>query len=41
MIRETGSSGNWSQLMKTNYNEWALLMKLKLQARHLGDVVDT
>ena len=41
VIRETGSSGNWSQLMKTNYNEWALLMKLKLQARHLGDVVDT
>ena len=41
MIRETGSSGNWPQLTKTNYNEWALLMKLKLQARHLWDVVDT
>jgi len=41
VIRETGSSGNWSQLTKTNYNEWALLMKLKLQARHLWDVVDT
>ena len=41
VIRETGSSGNWPQLTKTNYNEWALLMKLKLQARHLWDVVDT
>jgi len=30
VIRETGSSGNWPQLTKTNYNEWALLMKLKL-----------
>jgi hypothetical protein len=41
VIRETGSSGHWPQLTKTNYNEWALLMKLKLQARHLWDVVDT
>jgi len=27
-------------LTKTNYNEWSLLMKVKLQARHLWDVVE-
>jgi hypothetical protein len=30
VIRETSDSGNWPQLTKTNYNEWSLLMKLKL-----------
>jgi hypothetical protein len=34
-----GSSGNWPQLTKTNYHEWLLRMKLKMQARHLWDVV--
>jgi hypothetical protein len=39
IIRE-GGSGNWPQLTKTNYNEWSLRMKLKLQARHLWDAVE-
>ena len=39
IIRE-GSSGNWPQLTKTNYHEWSLRMKLKLQARHLWDAVE-
>ncbi|XP_066378831.1 uncharacterized protein [Miscanthus floridulus] len=36
IIRETDSSG----MMKTNYHEWSLCMKLKMQARHLWDAVE-
>jgi hypothetical protein len=31
---------NQSVLTKTNYNEWSLLMKIKLEARSLWRVVD-
>jgi len=40
IIREGSSSGNWPQLTRTNYNEWSLRMKLKMQARHLWDAVE-
>jgi hypothetical protein len=40
VIRETGASGNWPQLTKTNYDSWSLLMKLKMQARHLWEAVE-
>ena len=40
VIREGSSSGNWPQLMKTNYHEWFLRMRLKLQARHLWDAIE-
>jgi hypothetical protein len=40
VIRDSGSTGTWPQLTKTNYVEWALRMKLKLQARDLWDVVE-
>ena len=40
IIREGSSSGNWPQLIRTNYNEWSLRMKLKMQARHLWDAVE-
>ncbi|XP_066333685.1 uncharacterized protein [Miscanthus floridulus] len=40
IIREGSSSGNWLQLTRTNYHEWSLRMKLKLQARHLWDAVE-
>ena len=40
VIRESGGAGNWPQLTKTNYDSWALLMKLKLQARHLWEAVE-
>lgn len=41
VIRDAGGSGNWPQLTKTNYDSWSLLMKLKLQARCLWDIVET
>ena len=40
IIREGSSSSNWSQLTRTNYNEWSLRMKLKIQARHLWDAIE-
>ncbi|CAN6248051.1 unnamed protein product [Urochloa humidicola] len=40
VVRESGSSGNWPQLTKTNYDSWSLLMKIKLQTRALWDAVD-
>jgi hypothetical protein len=40
VIRDSGSTSSWPQLTKTNYNEWSLRMKLKLQARELWDVVE-
>jgi len=40
IIREGSGSTNWPQLTKTNYNEWSLRMKLKMQARHLWDAIE-
>ncbi|XP_066361361.1 uncharacterized protein [Miscanthus floridulus] len=40
IIGEGGGSDNWPQLSKTNYNSWSLRMKLKMQARHIWDVVE-
>jgi len=40
VVRETGGSGKWPQLTKTNYDSWSLLMKLKLQARCLWDAIE-
>ncbi|XP_066391725.1 uncharacterized protein [Miscanthus floridulus] len=37
IIREGSSSGNWPQLTRTNYSEWSLRMKLKMQHRPGGD----
>jgi hypothetical protein len=39
-VRDSGSSGTWPQLTKTNYVEWSLRMKLKLKTRDLWDVIE-
>jgi hypothetical protein len=31
---------NWQLLTKTNYTEWVLIMKIKLQARNLWEVIE-
>jgi hypothetical protein len=36
----SAGSVNYPLLVKTNYNDWALLMKIKLEARLLWAVVD-
>lgn len=40
VITETGGFENCPQLMKTKYDTWSLLMKLKLQACHLWDIIE-
>jgi hypothetical protein len=32
--------GNWPLLTKMNYTEWALIMKIKLQARNLWEAIE-
>jgi hypothetical protein len=38
---ESDGSNKWPQLTKTNYDTWSLLMKPKIEARDLWEVVDT
>jgi hypothetical protein len=40
VIKESGGSMPWLMLIKMNYNDWSLLMKVKLQARQLWDAVE-
>uniref|UniRef100_A0A0A8XWN0 DUF4219 domain-containing protein n=1 Tax=Arundo donax TaxID=35708 RepID=A0A0A8XWN0_ARUDO len=40
VIREIGRSANWPLLTKTNYTKWALVMKIKMQARNLWDAIE-
>nr|AAK26118.1 putative gag-pol polyprotein [Oryza sativa Japonica Group] len=37
IVKDVG--GAWPMLTKTNYAEWAMVMKVKLQARHMWDTV--
>jgi hypothetical protein len=43
VVKEAGGGGsvNYPTLTKTNYNDWALLMKIKLQARNLWCAVES
>jgi hypothetical protein len=42
VVREVGvEPANWPILTKVNYTEWALIMKIKLQARNLWDAIET
>jgi hypothetical protein len=41
VVREIGvRPANWQLLTKTNYTEWALIMKIKLQARNLWEAIE-
>lgn len=40
VYRDLGAGTPWPMLTKTNYHEWSLLMKVKMQARQLWDAVD-
>lgn len=40
MAHDIGSSTNWSMLVKSNYTKWALVMKVKLQARNLWETIE-
>jgi hypothetical protein len=40
VIREVSTGCGYPTLTKTNYSDWALLMKVKLRARMLWDVIE-
>jgi hypothetical protein len=40
VIREVGGGSSYSALTKTNYSDWALLMKVKLKARAIWSVIE-
>jgi hypothetical protein len=40
VIREVGDRSSYSALIKTNYSDWALLMKVKLKTRALWSVIE-
>ena len=40
VYKDSGGSTTWPMLSKTNYHEWASIMKLKLQARQLWDAIE-
>jgi hypothetical protein len=41
VVREISvGPANWPLLTKTNYTEWALIMKIKLQARNLWEAIE-
>jgi hypothetical protein len=39
VVRDIGPSGGWPTLTKTNYVEWAAVMRVRLQVRHIWEAV--
>jgi hypothetical protein len=39
IVRDVGPGGGWSTLTKTNYVEWAMVMRIRLQVRHMWEAV--
>jgi hypothetical protein len=40
VVWEYGGPANWPMLIKTNYTQWSLAMKVKMQARNLWDAIE-
>jgi hypothetical protein len=40
VIHEVGDGSSYPALTKTNYSDWALLMKVKLKVRALWSVIE-
>jgi hypothetical protein len=39
IVRDVGPGGGWTTLTKTNYVEWASVMRIRLQVRHMWEAV--
>ena len=39
VVRDAGAGGGWPLLTKTNYAEWSMVMRVKLQVRHMWEAV--
>jgi hypothetical protein len=40
VVRDVGNLVNWPMFTKSNYTEWALVMKAKLKTRNLWDAIE-
>jgi len=40
VYKDGGAGTPWPKLTKSNYHEWSMLMRLKMQARQLWDAVE-
>ena len=40
IVREVGGGTSYPTLTKTNYSDWARLMKVKLKAQHLWQAIE-
>ena len=40
VVRESTSSAQYPMLTRSNYAEWAMVMRVQLQAQHLWDVIE-
>jgi hypothetical protein len=39
IVRDVGPGGGWPTLTKTNYVEWAAVMRVRLQMRHMWEAI--
>ncbi|XP_066324344.1 uncharacterized protein [Miscanthus floridulus] len=39
VVKDVGAGGGWPMLIKINYAEWSMVMKVKMQARRMWDAV--
>ncbi|XP_066392138.1 uncharacterized protein [Miscanthus floridulus] len=39
-VKELGNNAGWPMLTRTNYTDWAALMRVMLQGRHLWDAIN-
>jgi hypothetical protein len=39
VVRDVGPGVGWPTLTKTNYVEWATIMRIRLQVRHMWEAV--
>jgi hypothetical protein len=39
IVKDVGPGGGWPTLTKTNYVEWAVVMRVRLQVRHIWEAV--
>ena len=40
VVREFSGTTSWPMLTKTNYTQWLLVMKVKMQAHHMWEAID-
>jgi hypothetical protein len=38
-LKDSGTEGRWSMLTKTNYSEWSMVIKVKMQVQHMWEAV--